>query len=156
MLHICAILGNIVWTKLVKRDTWNYMRIADWVYYLCGVCAATLPFGIIGVIEENLMSKDDLTVCIIFVCACVVATGIMILQKVWKIQYNCETLVFRNSFGIVRQYKIVELDLFESERLCEIQHQGKRVIQWDTLIMNTEEEIALCRFLLRGEIPYKS
>ncbi len=149
MLHICAIFGNIVCTKLSKKNGWNYMRIADWVYYLCGVCASTLPFGIIGILEENDISKDDLGVGIIFVCACFVATSMMILQKIWKIQYNHEILIFRNSFGIVRQYKIEELCFFDGKRLCVIKHQGKRVVQWDTLIMNTKEEVALCKFLLK-------
>ncbi len=151
MLHVCAILGNVVWTKLFKRNAWNYMRIADWVYYLCGVCASTLPLGIVGAVEENVMSKDDLAVCIIFICACIVATSIMILQKVWRIQYNNEILIFRNSFGCVRQYRIDELEPFENGRLCGILCNRKRIIQWDTLIMNTEEEISLCRFLSKGK-----
>lgn len=151
MLHVCALLGNIVVKYLYKRTPRQCLRIADWVYYLCGVSAVVLPFGIVGVLEENAIDSDDRLICIIFVCACFVATGIMILQKIWKVEYNCETLIFRNSLGIRRRYKMDELEYREGKRLCEIRWRGKKIIQWDSLIMNTREEIALSRFLIKKE-----
>lgn len=156
LLNICAIVCNIMRARLSQKDEWNYLCIADWVYYLCGVIASTLSFGIIAILEENPMGRGDLLVGFVFIVSCAISTCLMILQKVWRIQYNDEILIFRNSFGIVRQYKIDELVLSESGRLCGILHNEKKIIQWDTLIMNTNEEISLCRFLLRGNHTYKS
>ena len=154
LLHVCAILGNIVWNRLPKKDDgWHYLRIAQWVYYICGVYCVVFPFGIIGVLEEDIMSGDNLFIGILFACACIVSTIIMIIQKIWKIQYNSDILIFRNSFGIKYRYKLNELVEFEGKRLCGLQHNGKKVIQWDSLIMNSLEEISLGR-VLRGKKPF--
>lgn len=152
MLIICAILCNMLRGRFPKKDAWNYMCIADWVYYLSGIIAFTLSFGIVAILAENPIDKEDLAICFIFAISCVGATCLMTLQKVWRIKYNDEILIFRNSFGSVRQYRIDDLILFENGRLCGILHNEKRIIQWDTLIMNTKEEISLCRFLTKGNI----
>lgn len=128
------------------------MHIAQWVYYLSGVMATTLSFGIIGILEETPKSHDDIFVCLIFGIACTGATILMVLQKVWKVQYDSETLLFRNAFGRVKQYKIKELTYSEKGRLCTVLHNGRKVIQWDTLIMNNIEEVLLCRVLLWGDL----
>ena len=131
--------------RKIQNDEWNNFGIARWVYYFCGVIATIFPLGIIAIMKEANRSTDDIAIIIIFLVACILSNCIMILQKIWRIKYNDEIVVFRNSFGIVRRYKINDLRLIESSRLCKVLYNGKTIIQWDSLIMNTIEEVNFCR-----------
>ena len=148
-LNLLAIFCGLFKKKTLNNNSWNYFSIASWVYYLCGIIATILPLGIIATIEEGDISAEDFAICLIFFVTCVISNCVMVIQKVWRIKYNDEIVVFRNSFGIVRKYKIKELRLSENDRLCKILYNGKRIIQWDTLIMNVSEEVDVCRTIFK-------
>ena len=148
IINILALLLPIfcnLFKKKMQNNKWFYFGIARWVYYSCGIGVSILTLGIIAIIKEENRSTEHIAISWLFLTYCIMANCIMVVQRVWKIKYNDEIVVFRNSFGIVREYNINDLHLLDNDRLCKVLCNGKTIIQWDTLIMNTIEEVNFCR-----------
>lgn len=71
----------------------------------------------------------------------------MIVQSVWQIRYDSERLIFRNSFGITREFNTRARVLVVNKRMTRIVLDGKTIIKWDSAIMDIKEEIALYKTL---------
>ena len=67
----------------------------------------------------------------------------MILQKIWRIRYNGEWLVFRNSFGRVRRYPMSELCIRYGENENKLLCRGGEITGWPPPIMDIIGEIEL-------------
>ncbi len=131
---ICCFICNNKTKK--PNEGWQYLRIANWLFYLCGIASSTLSLGIDYPLDA---------ISILFVCACIVSVVIMFIQRMWLIKYNDKVLIFRNSFGIKKRYEISKLSVVTSDRIDKIYCDNKKVIEWDTVIMNINESIALIR-----------
>lgn len=128
-----------------KVNSWNYLRIGNWVFFLSGVMSFTLLFGVIAILKDK--DESQYATCILFVIACIVCVAIMVIQKNWRIKYNCAKLYFRNSFGFTTQYEIDRVSIIDDKRMTRIIYDDKVIIEWDTMIVNLQEDIALHRFL---------
>ena len=127
-----------------KDDGWKKLTIAKWVFYFCGIVSFVLSLGLGAEVEAlELQNKGPSGVSVIFGLACIISAYIMFFSKMWFIKYNEEVLIFRNSFGVTKRYHIDELTITDGNRENRIWHKGKVVIEWDTMIMNIKEEIAI-------------
>lgn len=84
--------------------------------------------------------------------AILTAICIIIVQKTWYVKYDDKELIFRNSFGITKKYNINELSLVEKERMSEIYFKGKKIIEWDTAIVNIKQDIEISKFFHRQSL----
>ena len=113
----------------------------------------SLSFGITAILEEH--ATEQYSICFLFVIACIICAVIMIVQKTWQIKYNEEVLVFRNAIGLTREFILSELVVCEGNRTTRILHNNKDVATWDSLLMNTEEEIALIKTIEKKRFSNK-
>ena len=128
-----------------RRSKWNFLKISDWVFYLCGVSSFGLAFGVAAILEDRDVSQYP--ICLLFSAACLFSAIMMIVQSVWQIRYDSERLIFRNSFGITREFNTRALVLVVNKRMTRIVLDGKTIIKWDSAIMDIKEEIALYKTL---------
>lgn len=144
IIMVLMILKPIIQTHR-NESTWNFLRISTWVFYICGVSSFSLAFGIAANLEDQDISQYP--ICLLFSAACIFSAIMMIVQSVWQIKYNTQTLVFRNSLGITKKYDIKDLSLVEGNRTTRIVCNGNTIAKWDSSIMNVKDEIALYRTL---------
>ena len=136
--------------KLIIRihsagSQWSFLRISNWVFYICGVSSFGLAFGVAAILEDRDVSQYP--ICLLFSAACLFSAIMMIVQSVWQIRYDSEKLIFRNSFGITKEFNMRDLVLVEDKRMTRIKLDGKTIIKWDSAIMDIKEEIALYKTL---------
>lgn len=79
----------------------------------------------------------------VFGTSCAGCVLLMILQKIWRIRYNGEWLVFRNSFGRVRRYPMSELCIRYGENENKLLCRGGEITGWPPPIMDIIGEIEL-------------
>lgn len=137
---ICIFLS--IFSK--KSNSVNILTVANWVYYLTSVGSFLLCFTLFEEIKANAFEGI-----VIFSVAVLMGICLMLVQKIWYIKYDDKELIFRNSFGITKKYNIKELSLVEKERMSEIHYNGKKIIEWDTAIMNIKQDIEISKFFYR-------
>ena len=115
------------------------------VFYICGVSSFGLAFGVAAIVEDRDVSQYP--ICLLFSVACLFSAIMMIAQSVWQIRYDSERLIFRNSFGITKEFNMRDLVLVEDKRMTRITLDGKTIIKWDSAIMNMKDEITLYKTL---------
>lgn len=50
-----------------RRSKWNFLKISDWVFYLCGVSSFGLAFGVAAILEDRDVSQYP--ICLLFSAA---------------------------------------------------------------------------------------
>lgn len=143
LIDLIGIVCSMLFKKR-RNELWNYLTLAKWVYYFGSGASFVLSFGLYGIVED--IENDDGTLYIFIFAICI---GVMLsfMQKVWSIKYNTTTLIFRNSFGFVKEYNIRELELVEKENMIEIRLNGKKIIEWPILLANSKEDIEFYKFM---------
>lgn len=134
-----------------KTNNINILKMANWVYYFLSIGSFLLCFGLAEEIKADPQEKD-FGVIVIFSVAILTAICIILVQKIWYIKYDEKELIFRNSFGITKKYNINELSLVEKERMSEIYFKGKKIIEWDTAIVNIKQDIEISKFFHRQSL----
>lgn len=127
-----------------KENEWSYLSISDSVFYICGAISFFLSFGIIAIIKEQ--DRDSISIGILFFVACLLCIWIMLIQKIWRIKYNNDVLIFRNCFGVTQKYNVCDIRFADGSRVSKIFLNKKPIISWDTLIINTAEDVAISIF----------
>lgn len=146
-INLFFILSSFISKRIRSRNSWNYLRISDWVFYFCGIVSFSLSFGCAAILEDN--DSSQYATCLLFAVACITGMVIMFVQKIWRIKYNSDILIFRNSFGFSKEYRINQLTLIEDKRFSRIIHNGNTVVKWDSSIMNTAEDISIHKHLCK-------
>lgn len=108
-------------------------------------------FTLIEEIKADPQEKDFRFI-VLFSVAILTAICIILVQKIWYIKYDEKELIFRNSFGITKKYNINELSLVEKGRISEIHFKGKKIIGWDTTIVNFKQDIEISKFFHRQSL----
>ncbi len=101
-----------------------------------------MPSGLIGCIEDK-----NIVMSAIFASAVVFGIYLMLAQKLWRITYGEQLLIFRNSFATTHTYQISEINLLNKGRTTVLRHNEKKITSWDFMLVNIDEDIALMRFL---------
>lgn len=125
--------------KRYRQQHPNQFTVAPWVFYASGIMSLGLSFGLYGTL--------DIGGYVIFILACFTGIILMYVQMIWKIEYNEEELLFRNTFGIVRKYPIQGLSIIEGERVYKLMYNDKKIAEWDILIVDIEAEVRMARFI---------
>ena len=144
LINISSMICSILHRYTKRQDSWRYLRIASWVFYLCGIMSFVLSFGIAAMVEDN--DKSQYGICLLFLVSCITCALLMITQKLWCVKYNDEVLYFRNSFGLAKKYDINKLVLIEGERMNKILFNGMIIIKWDNLIVDLQQDVEISRF----------
>ncbi|MCM1486707.1 MAG: hypothetical protein NC122_10950, partial [Faecalibacterium sp.] len=104
---------------------------------------------IIGIATLN--CRDDLCMLCLFFFFVLVAFFIMLFQARWKIQYGGNEVYVQNFFGKRKTYLKNELTEQYSGRITSIFCHGKRVAEYDLLLVKTEDSVSLSRFIYERE-----
>lgn len=134
-----------------KRKDVNCLTVASWVYYFCSIVSFLFCFTLYEEIIADVENRS-LEFIILFSIAIFTMICMMLVQKIWCVKYDDKELIFRNSFGVTRKYNINELSLVEKERMSEIHFKGKKIIEWDTLIVNFKQDLELSKFFHRKSL----
>lgn len=146
-IELFFIVSSFISKRFRSKDSWNYLRIADWIFYFCGIISFSLSFGCAAILEDR--DTAQYATCLLFAVACITGTAIMFVQKTWRIKYNNDILIFRNSFGFTKEYSINKLTFIEEKRFSRIICNGKTVVKWDTSIMNIDEDISIHKYFCK-------
>lgn len=134
-----------------KTNNINSLTIANWVYYFSSIVSFFFCFTLIEEIKADPQEKDFWFI-VLFSVAILTAICIILVQKIWYIKYDEKELIFRNSFGITKKYNINELSLVEKGRISEIHFKGKKIIDWDTTMVNFKQDIEISKFFHRQSL----
>lgn len=146
---IIAVILNILFRNKHSQITESFktLTLANWVFNLCGIMSFILSFGLYGLITNNPNNFNDIGLCILFSSTCLTCIIIMYVQKMWLIKYDNKTLIFRNSFGIRKEYPINLIELIEKDNISILMCNGKIITKWELLIIDLLSEIELSKHL---------
>ena len=139
---------KIYYKKKAPTSRWKELYIANWVFYFGGFCSFLFCFALWGEMEEP---QPRIWVYVIFGVSCVGCVLLMVLQKIWRIRYDDEMLVFRNSFGVVSRYPMADLYIKERKNVFCLMCLDREVTRWEPCIMNIWASIEFEKALLNAK-----
>ena len=136
---------------LKKEEPWNYFGLSKWIFYFGAFVGFSLSFGVIAELEYMVQLStpniESVLIVILFSLTILCSSIFMVLQKTWCIKYNKTELIFRNSFGYIKKYPIIEIHIIHKKRMTELWFDNIKITQWDSLLVSWAEEISLEKFL---------
>lgn len=137
-----AIIGWFLY-KIFEKQSECELHIAKWTFYSCAVATFVLIFGFRAEIES---ANPDYPITILFGTAIILCLVICYVQSCWKLQYSKNEIKFTDSFGFKKNFKFTKVQTFATSRRSGLLIDDTYKIKWDSLLMNSSEEIKLFRF----------
>lgn len=125
--------------KKSEKEGWRHLTVADWLFYFCATVSFCFSLSLYDMLYD--FNLEELSLCIIFGITVVTTFLLMLWQNIWLIRYNNNILIFRNSFGIKKEFLTNEIVILSGERVTKILCNGKEITKYDIMYMNLKEVI---------------
>ena len=128
-----------------KNKVNNTLAPAKGIHFL----VSALSIGVTTALYLNYMDYDDSIIWfyVIFGIATIISMLLMLWVIFWRVEYNEETLEYRNPLGIRKKYNIKEIYLVEKNRYTEIVTNNKKITDYDIMLYNIHDVIKFERFI---------
>ncbi len=154
MLFLIVISALRDWKSPQKTGLWKQLALANWIFYFCAFASGFLCFGVVAELQEIQIGASDMRESmpiIVFFSVIILCSGyIAVFQKIWRIRYHDDELIFRNFIGRTYRYPLKDVKIVTKKRMKQLYSGNKKITQWDELLVNMQEEILFERAIERN------
>lgn len=137
-------------TRLKSNDK-CYLSISKWVFYFGAFSSILLNFGVIAeletLLENNSIDINSFLITVLFLTVIVFCIFLSILQKIWRIEYNNNDIIFRNTFDVTKKYKKQDARIKHKKELTQLFVGNKKVTEWPCIMVNRQEAILFEKYI---------
>ena len=137
------------------NNTRHFLKISKWVFYFGAISGPLLSVGVIAELEDIAVSEtfemNGLLIVILFSAIIAFCTFLALIQKIWRIEYNDEYIIFRNTFGITKRFSKKDVCMKCKKDMVKLYSKNKKITEWHNLMINMRDEMMFERYLLENQ-----